>query len=60
MQVLEHGVGSVDLVADAGEVVADRANLSAAGNGVLEEPGAYGRLGCSAERAWRRKCRFRS
>jgi hypothetical protein len=35
----QHGVGAVYLVADRGEVVADRADVSAARYRVLEKPG---------------------
>jgi hypothetical protein len=39
VEVFEHGVGAVDLVAGGGEVGADGAVVGAAGDGVLEEPG---------------------
>ena len=39
VEVGEHDVGSVDLVADGGEVVADGAEFGAAVVGVFQEPG---------------------
>jgi hypothetical protein len=42
VQVFEHGVGLIDLVADGAEVVADTAEVGAAGGGVLQEPGGVG------------------
>ncbi len=47
----EHRVGSVELVAGGGEVLADRAELSAAVVAVFQEPG--GRHGHAfPEQAW--------
>jgi hypothetical protein len=48
VEVFEHGVGAVDLVAGGGEVLADRADLGAAGDGVLQEPGGFGLVGVVA------------
>ena len=36
--VFEQGVGAVELVAGGGEILADRADVGAAGDAVLEEP----------------------
>jgi len=41
----EHDVGAVDLVAGGGEVLADRAEVGAAGDAVLHEPGGLGPVG---------------
>ena len=41
----EHGVGAVDLVAGGGEVLADRAEVGAAGDAVVHEPGGLGLVG---------------
>jgi hypothetical protein len=39
VKAFEQGVGAVDLVAGGGEVLPDGANIGAAGNTVLQEPG---------------------
>ena len=43
VQAFEHSVGAVELVAGGGEVLADRADVGAAGDAVLQEA-AYFRL----------------
>ena len=48
VEAFEHGVGAVDLVAGGGEVLADRADLGAAGDAVLQEPGGFGLVGVGA------------
>ena len=45
VEVFEQSVGAVDLVAGGGEVLADRADLGAAGGAVLQEPGGFGLVG---------------
>ena len=44
----EHGVGAVDLVAGGAEVLADRAEVVAAGDAVLHQPGGLGLVGVGA------------
>jgi hypothetical protein len=53
VKVFEHGVGAVDLVAGGGEVVADGADVGAAGDAVLQEAADFGLVGVP-ERAWMR------
>ena len=48
VEAFEQGVGAVDLVAGGGEVLADRADLGAAGDAVLQEPGGFGLVGVGA------------
>ena len=48
VEAFEHGVGAVDLVAGGGEVLADRADVGAAGDAVLQEPGGFGLVGVGA------------
>ena len=48
VEVCEHDVGAVELVAGGGEVLADRAEVGAAGDAVLQEPGGLGLVGVGA------------
>jgi len=48
VEAFEHGVGAVDLVAGGGEVLADRADVGAAGDAVLQEPADFGLVGVGA------------
>jgi hypothetical protein len=48
VQLLEHGVSAVELVAGDGEVLADRADVRAAGDAVLQEPADFGLVGVGA------------
>ncbi len=48
VEVFEQGVGAVDLVAGGGEVLADRADIGAAGDAVLQEPAGFGLVGVGA------------
>src|SRR6516225_4002136 len=48
MQGFEQGVGAVDLVAGGGEVLADRADIGAASDAVLQESGGFGLVGVGA------------
>ena len=44
----EQGVGAVDLVAGGAEVLPDRAEVGAAGDAVLHQPGGLGLVGVGA------------
>jgi hypothetical protein len=44
----EHGIGAVNLVTGGAEVVADGAEIGAAGDAVLHEPGGLGPVGVVA------------
>ena len=48
VEAFEQGVGAVDLVAGGGEVLADRADVGAAGDAVLQEPPDFGLVGVDA------------
>ena len=48
VEAFEQGVGAVELVAGGGEVLADRADLGAAGDAVLQEPTDFGLVGVGA------------
>src|SRR6266702_889226 len=48
MEAFEQGVGAVELVAGGGEVFADRADLGAAGDAVLQEAAGFGLVGVGA------------
>ena len=48
VEVFEQSVGAVDLVAGGGEVLADGADVGAAGDAVLQEPGGFGLVGVGA------------
>ena len=48
VEAFEHGVGAVDLVAGGGEVLADRADVGAAGDAVLQEAADFGLVGVGA------------
>jgi hypothetical protein len=48
VQAFEDRVGAVDLVAGGAEVLADRADLGAAGDAVLQEAGGFGLVGVGA------------
>jgi hypothetical protein len=48
VQVLEQGVGAVELVAGGGEVLADGADVGTAGDAVLQEPAGFGLVGVIA------------
>ena len=48
VQAFEQGVGAVELVAGGGEVLADRAELSAAVVAVLQEPDSPRQVGVFA------------
>ena len=48
VEAFEHGVGAVELVAGGGEVLADRADVGAAGDAVLQEAADFGLVGVGA------------
>ena len=48
VEFFEQGVGAVDLVAGGGEVLADGADVGAAGDAVLQEAGGFGLVGVGA------------
>jgi hypothetical protein len=48
VEAFEQGVGAVDLVAGGGEVLANGADLGAAGDAVLQEAGGFGLVGVGA------------
>jgi hypothetical protein len=48
VDTFEQGVGAVELVAGGGEVLADRADVGAAGDAVLQEAADFGLVGVSA------------
>ena len=48
VKAFEQGVGAVDLVAGDGEVLADRADVGAAGDAVLQEAADFGLVGVGA------------
>ena len=48
VEAFEQGVGAVELVAGGGEVLADRADVGAAGDAVLQEPTDFGLVGVDA------------
>ena len=48
VEVLEQGVGAVELVAGGGEVLADGADFGAAGDAVLQETGGFRLVGVGA------------
>src|SRR6185437_8511675 len=48
VEAFEHGVGAVELVAGGGEVLADRADVGAAGDAVLQESAGFGLVGMGA------------
>jgi hypothetical protein len=48
VEAFEQGVGAVDLVAGGGEVLADRADVRATGDAVLQEPTGFGLVGVGA------------
>ena len=54
VEAFEQGVGAVELVAGGGEVLADRADVGAAGDAVLQGRPASGWSGWVPERAWMR------
>ena len=48
VEAFEQGVGAVELVAGGGEVLADRTDVGAAGDAVLQEPADFGLVGVGA------------
>ena len=48
MEAFKHGVGAVDLVAGGAEVLADRAEIGAAGDAVLHQPRGLRLIGVGA------------
>ena len=48
VEAFEQGVGAVELVAGGGEVLADRADVGAAGDAVLQEAADFGLVGVGA------------
>ena len=48
VEAFEHGVGAVELVAGGGEILADRADVGAAGDAVLQEAADFWLVGVDA------------
>ena len=53
-EIGERDVGRVDLIRETAEILADGAEVNAAGDGVLQESGGVRPVGMARERAWRR------